>query len=232
MIASYKIKSHHICSSPNKKLTENQTSKSFFMFNNFYSKLCFDSHLNPNLMSSGTSDLVSILTFFMFKCGLRLSMHLFLARQQVFLWPILYCLLVSITFRTTHSFLKYLILHQFFQKKVQQLLHLLTFDIVLLARSAEVVIMVGEILVRSFDLMEPPAGYSILLGFSTLLSLLENLTKQSFIQLTQFSLLLYQRYFLIAFFCGLFLLFPMFESSIKTRWRSFCNCRNRVKLLL
>ena len=33
-------------SGPNKKLTENQTPKSFFMFSNFYSKLCFDPYLN------------------------------------------------------------------------------------------------------------------------------------------------------------------------------------------
>ena len=46
MTASYKIKCRHICSIPNKNLTKKQTSKSFFMFNKFYSKLCFNPHLN------------------------------------------------------------------------------------------------------------------------------------------------------------------------------------------
>ena len=39
-----------------------------------------NSVLMPILMSSGTSDLVSILTSFISKCGQRLSMHIFLAQ--------------------------------------------------------------------------------------------------------------------------------------------------------
>ena len=46
MIAFYKIKWDHICSIPNKKLTKKQTSKSCFMYSKFYSKLCFNPHLN------------------------------------------------------------------------------------------------------------------------------------------------------------------------------------------
>ena len=38
-------------------------------------------------------------------------------------------------------------------------------------------VLVGEVLARSFDLMKSPVDYCILLGFSTLLGLLKKLTK-------------------------------------------------------
>ena len=61
--------------------------------------------------------------------------------------------------------------------KVPQPLHLLLVGIVLLACKAEFGVLVWEVFVRSFDLMEPMAEYYILLGFSTLLGLLKKLKK-------------------------------------------------------
>ena len=70
MIASYKIKSHHIFPSLKTKHQSHSLCSTTFTPN---------SVLIPILMCSGLSDLVSILTSFMFKCGLRLSIDLFLA---------------------------------------------------------------------------------------------------------------------------------------------------------
>ena len=118
MIASYRIKCHYICSIPNKILTKKQTSNSFFMFNKFYSKL------NP------LRDIQFGYYFnsFMSKCDLRISMHLFLAQQYVFHWPILCCLVVAATFwYHSNSFLpKTYNFSLVLSNKEPQLLHLLT----------------------------------------------------------------------------------------------------------
>ena len=76
MIASYKYKFYHICSSPTKKLLKTKHQS----YSSCSSTFTSNPVLIPILMSSRTSDLVSILTSIMSKCGLRLSMHLFLAK--------------------------------------------------------------------------------------------------------------------------------------------------------
>ena len=76
MIASYKMKCHHICSSP--VLTKNLVKikhQSHSLCSTIFTP---NSVLIPILMSSGKSDLVSILISFMFSCGLQLSKHFFL----------------------------------------------------------------------------------------------------------------------------------------------------------
>ena len=70
---------------------------------------------------------------------------------------------------------KYIIFNWFCQIKCRNHYIRQLNNIVLLARKAEVVVLVWKVFITGFEPMEPPVDYLILLGISTLLALMKKL---------------------------------------------------------